>query len=72
MPCHVLIACLFGCDECENVAPPPKKDNSRALLVSFLLMVVIGLGNKIFQVNLLYHSPLSTILNYLMANDNEC
>jgi len=38
--------------EAPLLAPtaPVKKDNSRALLISFLLMVLIGLGNKIFQV----------------------
>lgn len=30
----------------------PRGDSGKALIISFLLMVVIGLGNKIFQVRL--------------------
>ena len=34
-------------DQAERSAQSP--DDSRALVISFVLMVVIGLGNKIFQ-----------------------
>lgn len=34
----------------EQAAPAPESKNQTLLLISFLAMIVIGLGNKIFQV----------------------